>query len=317
MIQSRDRKIVAPRANQGRDAAIRGVNWECLRGTSDVNFSDLFVVFAVASALYGLVVALTRQKHFLAKAVNPHRAAWLVAACVLIWAGIGLVRWEARAWDVNSLLGQLRLLVTEEPTPARVKIGSMAIFLGITFLVLVGWCQLFLPRDPSTFRRPEDRRKAFRYYVHQLRGGLDYAMLGLGDGEVLEEVANPKQILSRAIHLPKVAVDESAPRVRTVDDQIQFWRQMALSLHQRMPELDTLIDAAHQGHNRRIVFDAEYGGFFFKYLRLPDPTSKVDTGQFVFGATLNQVELEGQTAEQHFRLLVEAITYIERGIRVG
>jgi hypothetical protein len=282
-----------------------------------VNFSDLFVVIALASALYGLIVALTRQRHFLVKAVNPHRATWLLAACGMLWIGVSLLRWEANTWDLRSLLGQLGQLVTEEPTPVRVKIGSLAIFLGITFLTLVGWCRFFLPRDPSTFRRPEDRKAAFRYYVAHLRGGLDYALLGLGDGEVLEEIANTKQILCRAIHLPKVAVDSSPARIRTVDDQVQFWRQMALTLHKRMAELDALIATANQGHNRRIVFDAEYGGFFFKYLRLPDPSSPVDSGQFLFGATLNQIELDNQTAELHFRYLMDAIVFIEKGIRVN
>jgi hypothetical protein len=282
----------------------------------DVDVSDLLVVVASASALYAMIVALARQRHFLAKAVNPHRGAWLLAAAATLWVGLSLLRWEAQSWNAAALLGQLRQLVTEEPTPVRVKIGSLAIFLGITFLTLVAWCHFFLPRDPTTFRRPEDRKAAFKYYVSTLRGGLDYALLGLGDGEVLEEVANPKQILARAIHLPKVVVD-ATPRIRTADDQIQFWRQMALSLHKRMADLDALIAPAQQGHNRRIGFDAEYGGFFFKYLRLPDPSSPVDSGQFLFGATLNQVELDNQTAELHFRYLIDAIVYIEKGIRVS
>lgn len=281
-----------------------------------MNFSDLFVVVALASALYGLIVALTRQRHFLVKAVNPHRGTWLIASAALLWVGVSLLRWEAQTWDLNVLLGQLRLLVTEEPTPARVKVASLAIFLGVTFLTLIVWCVFFLPRDPTTFRRPEDRKRAFRYYVVQLKGGLDYALLGHGDGEVIEEIANPKQIQSRAVHLPKVAVD-TTPRIRTVDDQIAFWRDMALTLHRRMSELDALVTPAHQGHNRRIVFDAEYGGFFFKYLRLPDPKNQVDTSQFLFGATLNQIELDNQNAENHFRLLMDAIVFIEKGIRVG
>jgi hypothetical protein len=282
-----------------------------------LNFSDLFVVIALASALYGLIVALTRQRQFLVKAVNPHRGTWLLAALAMLWVGVSLLRWEANTWELKTLLGQLNQLVTEEPTPVRVKIGSLAIFLGITFLTLVGWCRLFLPRDPSTFRRPEDRKAAFKYYVSTLRGGLDYALLALGDGEALEEVSNPKQIANRARHLPKVVVDGGEVRIRTVDDQVQFWRQMALTLHKRMAELDSLIATAHQGHNRRIVFDTEYGGFFFKYLRLPDPASPVDSGQFLFAATLNQVEIDNEIAALHFRYLKEAIVFIENGIRVN
>jgi hypothetical protein len=283
-----------------------------------MDFSDLLVVLVLASALYALLVALSRQRHFLAKAVNPHRASWLVAALGIIWVGFGILRLEAQSWSLATWSHLVRQLVTEEPTPARVKVASLAILMGVTFLLLVAWCQLFLPRDPSTFRRPEDRKAAFRYYVARLRGGLDYALLACGDGEQLEEAVDVKQTRMRCPHLPKVQVAPSEPpRCRTVDDQVEFWRQMARLVHQRMPELDALIEPARQGHNRRLVFDAEFGGFFFKYLRAPDPRSKVDTGLYLFAATLNQVELDNQRAEQHFHLLLEALQQIDRGIRVS
>lgn len=283
-----------------------------------MNFSDLFIVIVLASALYGLVVALTRQRHFLAKAVNPHRATWLVAAASTFWLGVSLLRWEASSWDLSTFAALLSQLVTEAPTPARVKVASMALFLGIVFFGVVVWCTAFLPRDPSTFRRPEHRKAAFRYYVTKLRGGLDYALLGCGDGERLEEAAHVQQIQLRCPYLPKVqGVDGAPARERTVDDQLQFWRETALVIHQRMPELDSLIEHAHHGRNRRLIFDAEYGGFFFKYLRTPDPRSKVDTGLYLFGATVNQTAMDNQTAAGQFRLLVEALEHIDRSIRVG
>jgi hypothetical protein len=283
-----------------------------------MNFTDLFIVIALASGLYALVVAVTRRRHFLTRAVNPHRATWLIAAAGVLWVGVGLLRWEAQSWDLATWGSLLRQLVTHDPTPPRVKVASMAIFLGLTFGTLVLWCVLFMPRDPSTFWRPEDRRRAFRYYVVRLRGGLDYALLACGDGEALEEAASLKQICRHCQHLPKVQPAEAEPpRVRTADDQVQFWRTMAGLIHGRMAELDALIENAHQGRNRRLVFDAEYGAFFFKYLRLPDPRSKIDTGLYLFGASLNQVEVDNQAAEQHFQLLLEALQHIDRGIRVS
>jgi hypothetical protein len=74
---------------------------------------------------------------------------------------------------------------------------------------------------------------------------------------------------------------------------------------------------AHQGHNRRLVFDCEYGGLFFRYLRLPDPVNQLDTGLYLFGATLNQTEMTNGRAEQHFLLLLEALHHIDRAVRVA
>jgi hypothetical protein len=175
-----------------------------------------------------------------------------------------------------------------------------------------------LPRDPSTFRQPEDRKKAFRYYVTRLRGGLDYALLACGDGEVFDEIVNTRQAARRCAHLPKVIPsDGSKPRHRTVEDQLQSWREGAARIHAGMEQLDEVIERAQHGRNRRIVFDTEYGGLFFKYLRLPDPRSKTDTTLYLFGATLNQKEMNTQTAEAHFNLLVEALRHIDRNVRTG
>ena len=174
-----------------------------------------------------------------------------------------------------------------------------------------------MPRDPNTFYRPQDRKAAFSYYVTRLRGGLDYANLTFGDGERLEEEFDASQIKSWCHNLPKVMVGDNPPRLRTVEDQIEFWRSLASLIHQRMNELDSLIELAHQGRNRRLVVDAEYGGFYFKYLRLPDPGNKGDSGLFLFGATLNQSEMNNGNAEQHFQYLLEALDNIERSIRIA
>jgi hypothetical protein len=283
-----------------------------------MNLSDLFIVVALGSALYAVIVAVAGRRHFLQSAVNPHRLSWLVAAASLLWVGVGLMRWEAQSWNPEAWGRMLGQLVTDTPTPPRVKAASVAVLLGVVFLVLVGWCWASLPRDPSTFRHPEDRRAAFRYYVTGLRGGLDYALLACGDGEVLEEVVNAKQVQRRCGHLPKIVpAGGDRPRHRTVDDQVGSWRDGAAGLHAGMSQLDALIERAGHGRNRRIIFDLEYGGLFFMYLRQVDPREKVDTGLYLFGATLNQTEINTQVAETHFNLLVEALRHIDRNVRVG
>ncbi|MGL4552117.1 MAG: hypothetical protein ACRC33_13130 [Gemmataceae bacterium] len=306
-----------------------------------MNFSDLLVVIGLLSSLYGVLVAMTNRQQFLLKAVNPHRLTWLITALSVLWVGLSLMRWEAGSWGVHDWVPLLRQLVSEAPTSGRVKVASLALLFGILLCTLVSYCVLFYPRDPSTFRRPQDRRAAIRYYVHALRGGLDFAQLRMGDGEVLEESASLKQIEAWCVNLPKVAgaavppppgrttsagrATEDDPvvrerlqgRLRTAEDQVAFWRKAASRIHERMRELDALIGVANQGHNRRLVFDCEFGGMFFRYLRLPDPTSEVDTGLYLFGATLNQTEMTSGRAEQHFQMLLEAMNYIDRAVRVA
>ena len=288
-----------------------------LPGTLRMNFTDLFIVLVLASALYGLVVAIAGRGNFLARAVNPNRGTWLIAAASAIWVGIGLLRWEAGSWDLDRWAELMRQLVTESPTPARVKVASIALLLGAVFLLLVVWCNFNMPRDPSTFRRPEHRRAAFRYYVSKLQGGIDYALLALGDGERLEEAVYEKKVLLRCTHLPKIKDHEGEPRPRTVADQIQFWRDTARTIHARMSDLDALIEPAQHGRNRRLIFDTEYGGFFFQYVRLPDPRSKPDNALYLFAATLNQSEMDNRRADEHFRLLREALEHVDRSIRMG
>jgi hypothetical protein len=282
-----------------------------------MNFTDLFVVIAMVTAFYALIVALARQRYFLAKAVNPHRKPWLVAAGSAVWLGLSLLRLEAGSWSPAAWGAVLRQLVTDTPTPPQVKVATVAVFLGLLFVALVTWCWWTLPRDPSTFRRPAHRRQAFRYYVTRLPGGLDYALLAGGDGDRLEEEVNVRQMEALCGHLPKVQVDGEPARCRTADDQVRFWREAAGQIHQRMPELDAIIECARHGRNRRLVFDAEFGGFYFKYLRHPDPRSKTDTGLYLFGATLNQVEVDSRRADNHFDLLLAALASIDRSIRVG
>lgn len=281
-----------------------------------MNFSDLFVVVALGSSLYAVLVAVTGQRQFLLKAVNPHRLTWLIASVSVSWVGLSLMRWEAGSWDLHIWSRLFAQLVSDSPTPARVKVASLALFFSLLLAVLVLWCVVFFPRDPSTFRNPKDRKAAFRYYV-RLRGGLDFAVLGLGDGERLEEEADIGQIGAWCANLPKVKAGEEQPRARTPIDQIEFWRQTAARIHERMKELDQLVETSHQGHNRRLVFDCEFGGLFFRYLRLPDPTNQVDTGLYLFGATLNQTEMLNGRAEQHFQLLLDALHHIDRSIRVA
>ena len=281
-----------------------------------MQYSDLLVVLALAAGLYGLIVALARQRQFLTRAVNPHRGAWLLAGLTALWFGVGLLRLEAESWHPHDLLAVLTSLVTHAPLSTRGKVAVVAVLLGLLFLVLVAWCRMNYPRDPAVFRRPAHRGRALRYYVAKLKGGLDYAVVMRPGGERLEEAWEARHIRQSLPHLPRV--DGGADRVtRTLDDQVAFWRQTAESIHRSMAALDAAIAPSHQGANRRVTFDCEYAGLFFAYLRPPDSGSADAEPVYLFAATLSQEAMNNGQAASHFELLLRALKQIDTNVRVA
>ena len=279
-----------------------------------MNLSELLVVLLLAAGLYGLIVALARQRQFLTKAVNPYRGPWLLAGITALWFGIGLLRLEAHSWEPHALGTVLASLVTDAPLSTRGKVAAVAILLGLLFVVLVVWCRLNYPKDPVVFRRPEHRGKALRYYVTKLKGGLEYAVLMRPGGERLEEAWEPRHLRACLPHLPRV--NGGADRIaRTVDDQIAYWRQTAEHIHQSMATLDAAIAPAHQGGNRRVVFDSEYGGLFFAYLRPPVPGDPDAEPVYLFAATVSQEAVNVKLADAHFDLLLRALKGIDTNVR--
>jgi hypothetical protein len=281
-----------------------------------MNYSDLFVVLVLAAGLYGLIVALARQRQFLTRAVNPYRGPWLLAGLTALWFGIGLLRLEAHSWDPHALAGVLNALVTDAPLSTRGKVAAVAVLLGMLFIVLVVWCRVNYPKDPIVFHRPDQRGKALRYYVAKLKGGLDYAVLMRPGGERLEEAWEARHIRHSLPHLPRV--NGGAERAaRSLDDQIAYWRQTAEHLHRSMPALDAAIAPAHQGPNRRMTFDCEYAGLFFAYLRPPAPGDPECEPVYLFAATLSQEAMNNGQANSHFDLLLQALKQIDTNVRVA
>jgi len=281
-----------------------------------MNYSDLFVVLLLAAGLYGLIVALARQPQFVTKAVNPYRGPWFLAGLTCLWFGIGLLRLEAHSWDPHDLTRVLASLVTDAPLSTRGKVAVVAVLLGLLFVVLVVWCRLNYPKDPLVFRRPNQQGKALRYYVTKLKGGLEYAVLMRPGGERLEEAWEPRHLRTCLPHLPRVNGGHERT-CRTIDDQIAFWRQAAEHIHQSMAALDAVIAPAHQGGNRRMVFDCEYGGMFFAYLRPPVPGNPDCEPVYLFAATVSQEAMNLKLADQHFDLLLRALKGIDTNVRTA
>lgn len=281
-----------------------------------MNYSDLFVVIAFAAGLYGLIVALARQRHFLTRAVNPHRGPWLLAGATAFWVGLGLLRLESPSWEPRELGRVLLSLVTDAPLSTRGKVAVVSVLLGGMFLFLVAWCRINFPRDPATFAQLNQRGKALRYYVAGLKGGLDYAVLMRPGGDRLEEAFEQRHIRKTLPQLPRVQ-GPTERLERTLDDQVAYWRATAERIHGSMGQMDEIIAPAHQGGNRRLVFDTEYGAMYFVYLRPPAAGAADPDPVFLFAAALDQAAVNLKTADMHFDLLMRALKQIDTNMRVA
>src|SRR5262245_52714935 len=112
-----------------------------------MTFSDLVVVAGVASGLFGLLMAVSREQRFLSRAVNPHRMTWLIAAVSIVWVGLSLMRLEAGNWDPHTWLRLFHALISHEKASPQVKVASLALFFGALLVGMVGICVFFFPRD--------------------------------------------------------------------------------------------------------------------------------------------------------------------------
>jgi hypothetical protein len=280
-----------------------------------MNYSDLLVVIALVSGLYGLIVALARQRNFLTKAVNPYRGSWLFAGFTCLWCGVGLLRIEAKSWSPTEIGEVLQALVTDKPLSTQGKAAAVAILLGLLLCILVVWCYFNFPRDPITFRTPKQRAQAMQYYISKLQGGLDYAVLMRPDGERIDEAWHEGHIREAMPHLSRITDGDGTKVHRTFDDQISFWRSAAENMPKSLERLDECVAGAHQGGNRRIIFDTEYGGLFFAYLRPPEKNSDGEE-LFLVAATLSQSAMNTKQADVHFDLMMRALRQIDSNLRV-
>jgi hypothetical protein len=264
------------------------------------NLTDLTKVVSIVLVVYVLLTTLGKR-HFLSKAVNPHRGVWFLGGLGLLFVGYSLLAWQAKSWDPDRTLPLLESLFLEQRAPAYVIGSASALLLGVSFLLMTAWCVVRLPRDPSTFRR-NDTQKAVRYYTRR-RGGLDFATViaAARDGTTT--------VLAEAMHKRQSALTlQDLPGKPPLAEQLERWRRLAMELHRSMGTLDSLVLPAGQGGNCRIILDVKIGGFAFRYLDRPaDPAAPTI---FVFGATLDQRDMTFKTMEHHFDLLFDALVHI-------
>jgi hypothetical protein len=275
-----------------------------------MHLSDLFQVLAYVIALYTLVMVFANRQHLLLRVINPNRRLMLIGAVSAFATGITFLQRGSKSWALAEWGEELSTLVTEKPISIPAKFASVALILGLLFLVLYVWCWVTLPRDPSTFGSASERQHAVRYYTCW-KGGHDYALLVRvrpgADGGGLHAV--PEAEAWDAVQIQKRLPE--LPAERTIDAQIGYWRELAAELHASMKGLDAITAVAQQGPNRRVFLDAEYGGFFFVYIRPPGPAGEC---LYLFAATLDQGRINDEAADHRVAMLTRALQNIESSV---
>jgi hypothetical protein len=259
--------------------------------------------------------------------INPGRKYLPLLALTLFGGAYGSLRF-ASAKHKETYLELLHDLVGREQAKPEV-IGAVSfIVFGLAIALLYFWCWWTLPRAPQTFNpNPKDLVREFcralRHYV-RWSGGLDYAMLAeVRNGElvVVAEGADDKSIGRGLNRLPGVhtPVPDGVPRPADVAAQKQIWKDLALELFRRWPELDKILSPARQGRHIGISFDVRYGAVYAELLE-DEPAGIGDflpVGVFLFATCMNQHEVATLTAAKHFAMLTQSVRHIRSGVAKG
>ena len=88
---------------------------------------------------------------------------------------------------------------------------------------------------------------------------------------------------------------------RTDDEQVELWGKLIREVHAAMNSLDKHFIRVGQGRNVRVVFDVDMGGIY---------CTRIGSYAFVFGATLDQAEVNNRRCEEDMRKIVSEIEAI-------
>ena len=255
--------------------------------------------------------------------INPGRKYLPLLAGTLYGGAYGLVWKATHKGNGKTYLQLWSELIGEERAPPEV-LGAVSFTVFATSVVLLYlWCLWTLPRSPQTFNpNPKDLlreyTRALRHYV-RWSGGLDFAMLAEvrgGELVVVAEGGHDGSIGRGLNRLPGVHAGTPGggpPPPEAVAAQKQIWKDLALDLFRRWPDLDRIVGPARQGRNIGIGFDLRYGAVYVEVLE-DDPAA---VGVFLFAATLNQHEVTTLSAARHFAMLATAVRHIRGGVAKG
>ncbi|OWK36636.1 hypothetical protein [Fimbriiglobus ruber] len=290
-----------------------------------MDFNDLFQAAgyaAVAYLVFNVLISFGSGRP-LVEWINPGRRFLPpLTVALLILAG-GLLHKASLRYQQDHL-DLLRVMISKDQAKPEV-LGAVAITLfALSVLPVFVWCWLFLPRDPRTFSpNPknliEEYTRALKHYV-RWSGGLDYAVLCEVSGErvdVLATGAAARDILRGLNRLPGVHAAPDAGTGRAlVEEQQKLWAALARELFLKWPEFSRTLVPVRQGGTVAVCFDLRYGAVFAEMVEAGADLAGGPTpiALFLFGVTLNQHEVNNQTAGRHFSMLAQAVRHIRSGV---
>jgi len=257
----------------------------------------------------------------LVEAINPNRRYLPLFAIGMFGIAYSLLLkgvWKHHATHLELL----HQLVNEEKAQAEIVGAVSFVVFGVSVAMLYVWCVWNLPRDPRTFSmNPKslvhEYHKAIRHYV-RWKGGLDYAFLGQvkeGVHVIVTDAAAMKDVYRGITRLPAVDVAEAEKDPQAaVEKQLQIWREEAARIAGEWPRLEALTSYVRQGPIVTFCFDVRYGACYIEMLESPSGPAEKQSFTYLFGAVLNQHEVNTLTTGRHFYALAEAIRTIRRGV---
>jgi hypothetical protein len=147
-------------------------------------------------------------------------------------------------------------------------------------------------------------------------GGLDYAAYPVGEddpGRAQGAADEPRVHWHVFVEWQNQQLDDSLRRFgcgRHSREQFQQWRGLVACIHHALCDLDKQFEHTGQGENVRVVFDVDMGGFFY---------TRITSNAVVFGATLNQAEVNNGRCDAEMRSIVQEIERVltAHGARAG
>lgn len=126
------------------------------------------------------------------------------------------------------------------------------------------------------------------------RGGLDFVAFAHTDAENDLNVALERYFEAKL----NASLKRFGVGGRNAAEQVEHWRELIPKVHEAMMKLDRSFLDAGQGKNVRVVFDVDMGGIYY---------TRIGDYGFVFGASLDQAEVNSRRCEDDMRKIVAEI----------
>ena len=131
--------------------------------------------------------------------------------------------------------------------------------------------------------------------------GLDYALYAVrhpGLDQELETGPEPEFVESLNVKQLDDLLERLACRDRTPDEQRDLWKKHLRRVDRALRDLDKEFVETGQGETVRVVLDLDMGGLYY---------TRIDSRAVLFGATLDQEEVNNGRCEREMSRMVAQI----------